>query len=136
MADGIDSPQYQAVQRYFEALTGTLDANEGARKSLFQKMVAKGWIKPGAQNSSDALIGLVLNKIGNDKTNSKFSEFTAMLAAIEGLQHFAKMMRGVVINPRCTCAARVTLVNPRHACAVRVTLLQCLGREVYELVIL
>ena len=25
------------------------------------------------------------------------------------------------INPRCACAARVTVVNPRRACAARVT---------------
>ena len=96
MAAGTDSPQYQAVQRYFEALTGTLDANEGARKSLVRKMVAKGWIKPGAQNTSDDLVGIVMNKVENDKTTKVFDDFTTMLAAVERLQDLAKEMRGVV----------------------------------------
>ena len=96
MADGIESPQYKAIQGCYEALTGTLDANEGARKSLVRKMVAKGWIKPGAQNSPDDLAGLVMNKIENDKTTKVFDDFTTMLAAVEGLQDLAKEMRGVV----------------------------------------
>ena len=108
MADGIDSPQYQAVQSHFEALTGTLDANEGARKNLVRKMVAKGWIKPGTQNSSDGLVGIVMNKIENDKTTSKFNEFTAMLAAIEGLQDLAKEMRGACDHFSCAVIAPIS----------------------------
>ena len=95
MAVGIESPRYKAIQSHYEALTTTLEANEGARKSLVRKMITKRWIKPGGKEPPDTLVDIVMNRVENDKSGtSKFDEFTAMLASIEGLQHLSKEIRG------------------------------------------
>ena len=94
MAEGIDTPQYKAVQSQYDVLADALDANEKAKTGLTRKMVKYGWISAGASNSSDQLVGIAMNRIKSD--SSKFAEFVDMVDATEGLKHVAKKMRGMI----------------------------------------
>ena len=61
-----------------------------------RKMVTKKWIRHGANNSPDELVGVAMTRIETEPR--KFDEFIKFLAAIEGLQHLAKRIKGIAIR--------------------------------------
>ena len=89
---GINSSEYECVQRNYAVLTERLRTNKQAKKELFDEFVSKKWHGPGDCPSENDLVNIALNKIKQDP--SEYKVFIAMLEQVSGIRDIVENLKG------------------------------------------
>ena len=96
---GQQTLEFKKVRANYVDIVKTLEANEGAARSLRRRMVTEGWIDYTATLNPDDLMKVVLGRICSDV--SEYTKFIGILGHIVGLDQIKKAIENTVCKFSC-----------------------------------